>query len=224
MNDDTINRLKKLLRLSRDKAATPAEAALALAKARQIAETAGIDLTAIPQDESGTFGMNHVTEPSQAGILHRLGARIVREYFGVQTLFDSREVHRGGKRVIHFIGSEVNCELARYVYIYLVRLMRDAWRLRENRRLRDRESFLRGFAIAIEGQIPPTFNLSGLIPSADAYIEGVIMRGNGVLVTPKKKGKIKLSDSAFRNGFIAGTDASIHNAIKTSPAPLLPNY
>ena len=213
MKSSLIEKIKKLLRLAKDGAATPAEAANALAKAIAIAAENDVDLSKIPDDSSTGAGMSHATEPSQAGVPHRLASRIVSRHFGVEAIFDST----GVKPVIHFVGLEENCHLAIYCYVYLVRSMRSAWRIRTNRRLRDRESFLRGYAGAIDRQMPAVFHRPGLVLSAKAYIEGVILAGKtGVTIKETKSKPKKLNAASAIEGGIAGSNAEIRNALRGS--------
>lgn len=214
-----FEKIKKLLRLGRCSAASPAEAAQAMAKAMALAAENGIDLSQVPTDDPERGGMTHETEPSQAGPAHRLASRLVRAHFGVDTLFDST----GDKAVIHFIGLETSCQLARYCYVYLVRASRAAWRTRTNRRLRDRESFLRGYFAAIDALMPAAFHRSGLIVSSQPYINGVILAGKaGVKIGTIGSGKPqKISESAFFHGHRAGEAGGIRNAIRGTDKPLI---
>lgn len=205
-----IERIKKLLRLGKDGAATPAEAALALSKALKLAAEHGLKLEDIPADSDSGI-LSHETIKSQAGPAHRLASGIVKRHFGVSTLFHS--TNDGGK--IHFIGFPEQTALASYVYEYLVRAMRRAWRTRSNKRMRDRDSFLRGFAAAIEDLMPETFHQPGLTLCADKYIHDVILRGSGSKMTTLASPKAK-SDKAFFHGLKAGSKAGIRNALRGS--------
>ncbi|GAA5482095.1 DUF7168 domain-containing protein [Haloferula sargassicola] len=217
MSSPIIDRIKKLLRLGRCHAATPAEAANALAKALKLAAEHGIDLSQLPTDDPERGGVTHVTEPSQAGLPHRLASRLVKRHFGVSTVFEKG----GPKPVIHFVGVESQCQLAVYCYVFLVRTMRAAWRHRTNRRLRDRESFLHGFATAIDRAMPPVFHQPGLTISHDAYIVDVIVGKGGSLKEIGRKTPRKLSEAATREGYRAGRKTSIHNALRGTDKPLL---
>lgn len=211
-----IDKIRKLLRLGRDSAASPAEAASAMAKALQLAAEHGIDLGKLPADDGKGGGMTHQTENSTKGMAQHQASRLVKRHFGVQTLFDST----GLKPVVHFIGLEENCHLARYCYVFLVRSMNTAWRKRANRRLRDREAFIRGYAVAIDRAMPAVFHQPGLVLSSDSYIERVFM-SPGTKITEFGGKAAKLSDAAFREGFVTGTDAGIHNAIRGTDKPLI---
>lgn len=212
-----IERIKKLLRLSKDGAATAAEAAAALAKALQLAAEAGVNVADIPVDnDSGCLG--HESIASQAGPAHRLASGLVKTHFGVETLFDSR----GGKKQIHFIGLPEQIALASYVYTYLVRTMRTAWRKRTNKRLRDRDAFLKGFSIAINQLMPETFHRPGLILSAEKYIDNILIGTDPNVIRQSLKAPSANSDKALQHGYQAGHKAGIRNAIRGTSQPLLP--
>jgi|GEM_PF-6600050 len=210
----SIDRIKKLLRLGRDNAATPAEAAAAMAKAVQLAAREGIDLAQIPADEDGAGGMTHRTKASQCGVPHQLAAGLVKRHFHVDAIFE-----KGGRKpVVHFVGAPTNCELASYCYDYLVRAMRAGWRNRTTRRLRDRDSFLRAFAAAVDLLTPQVFPPQhGLALSQSHYIETQFGR-----VKTMKGLQGKLSAAAAREGWRAGRNAGIRNGIAgTSQQSLL---
>lgn len=205
-----IEKIKKLLRLGKDGAATPAEAAVALAKALKLAAEHGLKLEDIPADsDSGV--LSHETVKSTAGPAQLLAAGIVKTHFGVDALFIT-----GGSKLIHFIGLPEQVALASYVYTYLVRTMCRAWRTRENKRLRDRNAFLRGFAAAMNRLMPYVFHRPGLILCAKRYVDEVICVGGNFtdrksIAAPKAK-----SDRAFSDGLAAGHKAGIRNALRGS--------
>lgn len=208
-----IEKIRKILRLGNDHGATAAEAAAALAKAQALAAEYGISLTEIPAEDDSASGLTHGSLESQAGLPHKLASQLVRRHFGVATLFDPL----GARPLIHIVGTPVQIELATYVYVYLVRVIRQAWQRRDNKRLRDREAFLRGFASAISKQLPRVFPQDGLVLSTDAYINQVLIGPGTKLVTTEATGKKPMSDLAFHHGFRAGNETRIHNAI-TPPA------
>ena len=220
MSNPIIEKIKKLLRLGRCSGATAAEAAAAMNKAIALAAQHGIDLSQVPTEDPSRGGTTHTTEPSQAGPAHVLASNLVKRHFSVSTLFDST----GPKPVIHFIGLDTNCQLAQYCYVYLVRSSRAAWRNRSNKRLRDRDSFLRGYFGAINQVMPAIFHREGLIFSADDYVQSVILAGRtgvtlGSVRSRSKPGKI--SESAFHHGFMAGQQGGIREGIRGTEQPLI---
>lgn len=208
-------KIRKLLALGRNGAATANEAAVALDKARRLAAEHGISLTEIPADDSPGSWLTHITTPSLQGLPQRLASDLVTRHFGVSTLFDPTV----RPAVIHIVGTRDQAELATYVYVYLVRTIRRSWVRRQNRRLRDREAFLRVFCHAIGRMLPAVFPQTGLILSARHYIETTLIRPGERIVT-LKPGKPKMADQAFFHGLRAGRAAGIRNAITAPPAPL----
>ena len=204
-----IDKIRKILRLGNDHGATAEEAASALAKAQQLAAEYGISLTEIPDESDTASGLTHASVPSLAGLPHKLASGLVERHFGVATLFDPL----GAKPLIHIVGTPNQIDLATYVYVYLVRVIRQSWQRRPNKRLRDRESYLRGFTVAISKKLPRVFPQDGLVLSADAYINGVLIVPGTKLVSRDGGRKKPLSDRAFHHGYAAGTGTAIHNAI-----------
>ncbi|MEO5914821.1 MAG: DUF2786 domain-containing protein [Luteolibacter sp.] len=211
-----IDKIKKLLRLSKDGGATPAEAATAMAKALQLAADNGLRLEDIPPD-SDIGVLTHETVKSTAGPAQVLAAGIVKEHFGVDTLFIT-----GCRKEIHFIGLPEQVALAAYVYTYLVRTMCRAWRTRTNKRLRDRNAFLRGFSASINRLMPAVFHVPGIILCAKKYVDEVICVGSGYSKTTTIQAPKAKSDRAFSDGYDAGKKAGIRNAIRGTTQPLLP--
>ena len=211
MKSSLTEKIKKLLRLGNCKGATAAEASMALAKAQQLAAEHGISLSEIGDTEDGQSGLTHITVPSQAGLPHKLASGIIKRHFGVDTLFDPT----GDKATIHIIGTPSQAQLAEYVYVYLVRTIRKSWQSRENRRLKNRESFLRGFAHAISSQLPAVFPQTGLILSCKHYIEDKLMSpGEKLRTLPLSKKS--LTQAAFSEGLRAGRKTGIRNALRGS--------
>lgn len=218
MNNAIIDRIKKLLRLGRCKGATVAEAALALQKAQELAAEHGIDLGALPPDQDGVGGMSHSTEKSTKGPAQLRTSALVKQHFNVETLYDST----GKKSVVHFIGVETNCQIAAYVYVYVVRSANSAWKNRANKRLRDRRSFVTGFVAAIDAMMPKKFHQPGLVVSAERYVQGVIIAGRkGIKIHEVNGSKKPLADRAFQDGYIEGTGAGINNALRGTESPLI---
>lgn len=211
MNSSLIEKIKKLLRLGKDKGATAAEASSALAKAQQLAAEHGISLSEIGEADEETGVLTHISVPSLKGLPHRLASGLIKRHFGVDTLFDST----GAKAVMHIIGTPSQAQLAEYVYIYLVRALRQSWQQRENRRLKNREAFLRGFSHAISRQLPEVFPQTGLILSHQSYIEDRLLNP-GEKLTSLPVSKKPLSEAAFSHGLRAGRQAGIRNAIRGS--------
>lgn len=215
-----IDKIRKILRLGNDHGATAEEASSALAKAQQLAADYGISLTEIPDESDRTSGLTHASVPSLAGLPHKLASQLVKQHFGVATLFDPL----GARPLIHIVGTPNQIDLATYVYVYLVRVIRQAWQRRDNKRLRDREAYLRGFSKAISQKLPRVFPQDALVLSVEAYIDSVLIGPGAKRVNLSTGSKKPMSDLAFHHGFRAGTDTAIHNAITPPPTQLSLDY
>ena len=209
-----LEKIKKLLRLARDKSATPTEAATALQMAMRIAAASGIDLNKVSTDETSQ-NLTHRTTNATFGEAERNASLIVRKHFNVEALFSSVN----GKKVVHFYGYAEACDLAIYVFVYLVRCAKAAWNNRVNRRLKNRPAFIIGFFCAIDEMIPEKFHQPGLMPAFQAYRDEVLLRG-GKLITKTLDAKT-LPAKSLTAGYKAGQQQSINQAIRGTDKPLI---
>lgn len=209
-----LDKIRKLLRLARDKSASPAEAAAALAKAIQIANDSGIDLDKV-STEDNAHTITHRTTNAAFGDAEINAANTVRKHFNVAALFSS--LH--GKKVVHFYGYPEACDLSIYVFVYLVRCAKSAWKNRANKRLKNRSAFILGFFCGIEAHMPPKFHQPGLLPSFQAYRDEVLLSG-GKLITRNLAPK-KLPIKSLTAGYQAGKSNGINNAIRGTDKPLI---
>lgn len=209
-----IDKIRKLLRLNRCSKATPNEAAVALSKAMQLPAEHGIDLDKVSTEDTDAT-VTHRTTPAVFGAAERNASSLVKRHFNVDALFSNRT----GKVVIHFIGYPETCDLAIYVFVYLVRCARNAWKNRPNKRLKNRESFIYGFFIAIDELMPPKFHQPGLVPSFKAYTEEVLLTGGKL--TSRSVAPKSLPLKALTAGWMAGKNNGIHNAIRGTEQNLI---
>jgi hypothetical protein len=209
-----LDKIRKLLRLSKCSKATANEAAVALAKAMQLAAEHGIDLAKVSTEESDS-SVTHRTTPAPFGVAERNASSLVKRHFNVDALFSSSS----GKKVVHFIGYPETCDLAIYVFVYLVRCAKSAWKNRSNKHLKNRESYIYGFFLAIDELMPPTFHQPGLVPSFQTYTEHVLLSGRKIITKPvaPKSTTIK----ALTSGFLAGQKNGIHNSVRNTDNHLI---
>lgn len=209
-----LDKIKKLLRLARDKSASPAEAATALAKALATAAEHGIDLDKVSTDDNA-HTITHRTTKAAFGDAERNAAHTIRKHFNVDALFSSQD----GKKVVHFYGYPEACDLAIYVFVYLVRCAKSAWKNRANKRLKNRSAFILGFFCGIEQHIPPKFHQPGLLPSFQAYRDEVLLSGGKLIfrkIAPKK-----MPIKSLSAGYSEGRKTGINNAIRGTDKPLI---
>lgn len=146
MNENVVERIRKLLRLGRG-TNHDAERDAALAKAAELAAEAGLDIGGIDADGGGVR-VTHERTP----LVRRSHARtcvhsILREHFGVTVV--------SGWRGCVYIGPRVNIEIARHIEVFLLREASGGWaRHRKGlRRVRDagrrRKQWTHGFFCAV---------------------------------------------------------------------------
>ena len=81
-----LDKIKKLLRLARDEAASPHEAANALTKALELASREGIDIESVNTDEEDSTTTHNSFPCSVFGDAEKLAAMLMREYFSVEVI------------------------------------------------------------------------------------------------------------------------------------------
>lgn len=147
MNKEILTKIKKLLRLS--KSSNPNEAELALQRAKQIAEKAGMEIHESMINEAGgaeniKADISHEDYKAKSSITREeiVACKIIKTYFNTNILLR----HEGRKKVICFIGEKHNLEFSKYVFEFIVSTIR--------RLLREEEpickaSFIEGFCYGL---------------------------------------------------------------------------
>ena len=167
--DKVIEKIKKLLRLSKDDAASANEAAQALTIALKLAAKHGIDLQTVSTDDDTESATTHNTAKAQAhGDAEKYASYLVRAFFHTTPLFQTSN----GKKSVTFIGGKVQTELSIYAFEYIVKSMRLAWKNNTDRRLK-RSGFLRGYYNAMWSEMPKVFRSNDLVVCHDKYIEEI---------------------------------------------------
>jgi hypothetical protein len=152
--DAIIEKIKKLLRMKRGGA--PGEIENALAMAAKLAREHAIDLASVnPDEESSKERLTHLHElmNTRLPLEAKLAGGIITKFFNVSVIVSRVgciEAGRLQKRwKVHLIGTEWDCEIAKYIFAFLQQAFRVVWNKRENRRLRNREAFLNGAYIGL---------------------------------------------------------------------------
>ena len=183
--EGVIDKIKKLLRMKRG--GTQAEIATALRLAQEIAAKHGINLDTVnPDDDERTRAIGHddVRTPVRTAYEQELAYCVIRGWFDVHAIFRTDYDVRFRKAcVLTIIGDESARQIGTYVYTFLVRAFRRAWRERVNRRLRDRRAFLFGMYAGIVSQLPD------LKIQTDAGREGIVLSRKAYLdrLCPNRK-------------------------------------
>jgi len=164
MNTDrerVIEKIKKLLRMKRG--GTPAEVETALALAAELARNHGIDLGTVDPDQVKDEPIGHIdtATASRIGWECKYSGMVLAQFFNVNVLLRGTAGRRGWGRIIPgrpsayrltFIGTAWDTRVAMYVYTFLVRQFRLAWRDRRGR-VRNRQMFLWGMYNGISAKL-----------------------------------------------------------------------
>lgn len=141
-----VERIKKLLRMKRG--GTPAEVETALGLARKIAAEHGIDLDSIdPEEKRQSSEWRHESAylARRVPFDARYAAKICERFFNVEVVF-YEAMHGFG---IYFVGRVFEIEIALYIFRFLRGHFSRCWRVRENRLLRSKRSFVYGMFVGI---------------------------------------------------------------------------
>ena len=222
-----LDKIKKLLRMKRG--GTPDEISTALRLAQELAEKHGIDLSDVNADDE--------TEHRERPLGHQdtiLGARVqweckyamllVQIFFNVNPFLNTFTRSNPWRRVqgITFVGTELDRQIATYVYGFLVGHMRREWRTKRGR-CRNRQAFMYGMYLGIHSKLrerqPKAVNQAGLVlvdralARRDKYVEdnfGALRDVETALTGNAEKAKLE--------GWLAGRDTEIRSGLgSTNP-------
>jgi hypothetical protein len=145
---DIIERIKKLLRLARS--SNPHEAQLAMQRALELAREHDVAVEGLnPDEQAKEKVVTHQDSDPTARLTYdqRYASAICGRFFRVSCI--EREVLRvvdgwpTVRRVMTFVGTATDIQIASYVYVFLVRHFAFSWR-KHRGRLRNRHAFVDG--------------------------------------------------------------------------------
>lgn len=123
MTSDILDKIKKLLRLGADKAATPEEAELAVARAYELAARHQIDIQDISLDDDiRKIISENFPHPGRVSFARKKLLNILAAFFNVNVILNHvppwmRTPTR--QPYVTFIGTAVDIQIAHYVYDFL---------------------------------------------------------------------------------------------------------
>jgi hypothetical protein len=223
---EIVEKIKKLLRLSRS--ANQHEAELALARALALAREHDVAVDTLnPDEQAKEKAITHGDSEARQRLSYdkEYALRIVKAFFRVTPVIRDRieSDGRGGYCYVKFatfVGVASDIEVALYVYNFLVHHFAYCWR--KNRgRLRNRHAYVDGMFIGIytqlqKGQPEWVSRAHSLaLRTHEDYIAAVIGK------TEKHDGREPDSSSAtarFR-GFVQGQQTNIAPALKSTDEP-----
>jgi len=210
--ENTIEKIKKLLRMK--KGGTLAEVETALLLAQKIANKHGIDIGSINPDEITREPITQASNKtlSRLQMESRFVAILIDRFFNVKTF-----VLCNGSYSVVFVGTQTDIEIAMYIYTFLVRCFRNEWN--NNRgRLRNRKAFMQGLFeglyVKLNSELPLVND-----PAAVVFVSHQIALKNYMDENYPNLTKTKLSDNkqstARYKGYMLGKKIQIRKGIKT---------
>lgn len=218
--DRILDKIKKLLRLSRS--SNPHEAALALQRAMEIAQANSIHLASIDPDDE-VAGIRH-KERMEARLHYekRLAISLVQDFFSVRII-------RGWNN-LKIVGRAPDIQIAEYAYVYVVRACRlcmAAWEKEEaaSRRrvtINKRRSFILGFMEGVRKNLAKlSIVRSDSLESVTAVLATNLLekrRRDDYVAERWKLGKLppvsfRVTDGAATNGFLDGMKTNINRPV-----------
>lgn len=152
--DEVIEKIRKLLRMKRG--GTPAEVETALALAAELARKHGVNLGSVDPDvepESEVITHQEDVLKSRLPLEARLAGAILVHFFNVGIVFGNGWGLMGWRKTVRFVGTRCDIDIARYLFGFLQGHFRRSWNRRQNRRIRNREAFLKGMFLGLAAKL-----------------------------------------------------------------------
>lgn len=230
---EIIDKIKKLLRMKRG--GTPEEVATAVSLAQQIAQKHNIDLGSInPDDEQSASTITHEADvlKSRLPLEAKLAAAILVNFFNVgmvtqhKTTGLTRQWRLQKAWVVNFVGSKIDIEVGRYVFVFLQRHFRHSWAHRQNRKLRNRAAFMHGMFLGLAAKLEKEKEVNQPTGTGLIWLERAVERRNSYIAKlwPNAKDKPLNEDdsdaaAARYAGVVAGQKTEIRKAVPESEGP-----
>jgi hypothetical protein len=232
---EILDRIKKLLRLGADKAATPAEAELAVQRAFELAARHQIDIESVSlEDDSRRIVSENFPVQARLSFARKKILNLLVAFFNVNVIINRvPRLPRGfvwaAKPSVTFIGKTVDIQIARYVYEFLhsacSAALRDFVNSRASKPARStQENFVQGFIWGVanklrEAKAQLTEQQNGLIVSEhgrrDQFESGLYKQTD---LKPVKSDLRRVNRDASFAGYIEGQKVEIRKPISTNAA------
>lgn len=226
---EVIDKIRKLLRLSRS--ANPHEAQLALQRALALARSHGVEVESLNPDASEKAqAITHTDTPARERLSYdkEYASRICAGFFRVTPVFRTRIGRRADgwpriEKVISFVGTAADVEIALYVYGFLVHHFAFCWRTKRGR-LRNRRAYVDGmfyglYSKLLDAEPAPAADACGtgaelVLAAHTAYIAAAIGKfTSATFAKPDLAAK-----AASWAGFMQGRRTSILDPLKAGAA------
>lgn len=211
--NDILEKIKKLLRLSRS--ANQHEAELAMQRALELAARHRIDISKLDPDDTQST-INHATSRSwkRFPIEAKLAAVIIKNFFHVDVVLSCPSDY---EQVAFFIGTPSEIAIADYVFGFLVGHFQRSWTQRKNRRLKNRKNFIHGMFYGISKKLSEAkvdqaakSSASALSISCAHYIKTHLGQTDSKAFKPNSD----QNSSSFLHGYMVGSQTTINPAIR----------
>lgn len=147
-DDDIIDKIEKLLRLAGS--SNEHEAALAMAKAMELADKHAIDIGRVAKHAGAAkFVLESLQEGRKLSLEADLAGCVCAEFFHVEYILKRRRQALHSTVKIEFFGEEQHIGIARYVHAFLVRAARDCYRGKMHDRSLWMHSFFNGVRVKL---------------------------------------------------------------------------
>lgn len=234
-----VEKIKKLLRLARDGAASPAEAANALERAMALIEQHNIEISELDLDaETERFVTERVRVGARLSEAKYLIANLVIAFFPVRITLASERKFKGWRLVsdkeLVFMGTDQDVAIARYVFDFLVGASSRAMSAyvanerKERRRVtpRKKAGFLQGWVYGVSSRLKKPAGAAALgagkaivlqrrETALEAYQRKQFPNAGDV-----KREKKKINDDALTAGWIEGRKTSVRTPVGGAPEQL----
>jgi hypothetical protein len=227
-----VEKIKKLLRLARDKAASPAEAAIALERALELMARHNVEISELDLDaETERFVSERVRVGARLSEAKYLITNLVITFFPVKITLHEKRTIKGWRMVTEkdlvFMGTEQDVAIARYVFDFLVgassRAMSTyvAGEKKARRRVtpRKKAGFLQGWIYGVASRLKPATQSAALgegkaiiLKRRETALAAYAREQfpNAGAVDREKK---KTNDDALTAGWIEGRKTSIRTPV-----------
>jgi hypothetical protein len=231
---DILDKIKKLLRLGADKAASPAEAELAVQRAYALAAQHQIDIENVSLDDDvRRIIAENFPHPGRVSFARKKLLNLIATFFNVNVILQpvpawARSL-TGRQPKVTFIGTTVDIQIARYVYDYLHTACAAALRefiLSRKRRTSPstQKQFVLGFCYGVSSKIWAA--KAHLTEHQNALILHETARRDQFAETafdprtlkPVKADAGRRNENAVAAGFVEGEKVEIRKPIETNAA------
>lgn len=231
-NQQILDKIKKLLRLGADKAATREEAELAVQRAYELASRHQIDIQDISlEDDIRKIILENFPHPGRVTFARKKILNLLQAHFNVSVILQcvpawmrtpTRQPH------VTFVGTKLDIQIAWYVYEFLLlactTALKEFCTLRRKPAASTQKQFVLGFIYGVSSKLHKA--KAELSEQQNALILSECGRRDQFqnaafhpdLLKPVKSDAGRRNDNAVHAGFVQGKKVNIRKPIETNAA------